>query len=126
VERVSVGVSISTKSWPGLVAGGFVELERQRCALPQHRQRRRVDLHVAGGDLGVGVAVRTDLDDPGHRDAELRTQAVRRGQHVTFAEHHLRHAGRVPQIDEDDAAVVTSAGHPAGQRDRLSGVGGPQ
>ena len=73
----------------GLLAGWLVELERQRRALPQHRQRGGVDLDLAGGDLGVGVALRADLDHPLDGDAELRTQPVRLGQHVGVAEHHL-------------------------------------
>ena len=111
---------------PRLFACGLVELERQRRALPQHGQRRGVDLDVAGGDFGIGVALGPDLDDTVDRDAELGAQPVRLGQHVTLAEHHLRHAGCVAQIDEDDAAVVAATRHPAGEGHLLPGIGGPQ
>ena len=77
---------------PGLLACLLVELERQRSALPQHGQRRRIDFDLARGDFGVGVALRPDLDDTFNGDAELRTQPVRVRQHVGIAEHHLRYA----------------------------------
>ena len=111
---------------PRFLAGGLVELERQRRALAQHRQRRRVDLDVAGRDVGVGVALGPDLDDALDGDAELGAQPVRLLEHVGLAEHHLRDARGVAQIDEDDTAVVTPARHPSGQRHLLTGVGGPQ
>ena len=53
------------------LAGLFVELERQRRALPQHRQRRGVYLDFTGGDLGVGIALGADLDDAVDGDAAL-------------------------------------------------------
>ena len=76
---------------PQLLARRLVELERQRRALAEDGQRRGVDLDVAGGDLGVGVAFRADLDDAGDRDAELSAQPVRLRQYASaLAEHHLR------------------------------------
>ncbi|GAB1512849.1 hypothetical protein JCM33774_48910 [Actinophytocola sp. KF-1] len=42
--------------------------------------------------------------------------------HLTLAEHDLRDAGRVAEIDEDDPTVIAPAGNPAAQRDGLSGV----
>ena len=51
-------------------------------------------------------------------DAELVAQRVR----VLLAEDHLHHAGGVPEIDEDDPAVVAAAGHPPGERHRRAGV----
>jgi hypothetical protein len=111
---------------PHFLARGLVELERQCRALTEHGQRRGVDLDVAGGDLGVGVALGPESRRRPDRDTELGAQPVRLGQHVSAAEHDLCHAGGVAQIDEDDAAVVAASSHPAGQRHRLTGVGRPQ
>ena len=77
------------------------------------------------GDLRVGVALGSDLDDALDRDAELGAQPVRGLQHVGLAEHHLRHPGGIAQVDEDHAAVVAAAGDPTGQRHLLTGIGGP-
>ena len=62
---------------PRLLPRGLVELERQWRALAQHRQRRRVDLDVTGGDVGVGVALGAGLDDALDGDAELGPQPMR-------------------------------------------------
>ena len=110
----------------GFLTGGLVELERQGRALPQHRQRRGIDLDLAGSDLRVGVALRADLDHTLDGDAELRTQPVRLGEDAGVAEHHLGGAGRIAQVDEDHATVVTAPRHPPGQGDPLPGVGGTQ
>jgi hypothetical protein len=108
-----------------LFARRLVELEGQRCALPQHGQGRRVHLDVAGGDLGVRIALRSDLDDASDGDAELGTQSVRGLENVGLAEHHLRHPGGVAKVDEDHAAVIATTGDPTGQRHRLACIGGP-
>ena len=68
------------------------------------------------------IAGRLALD----RDAKFGAQPVRLRQHVGGAEHDLCNAGRIPQIDEDDAAVVAAASHPTGQDHLLPGVATPQ
>ena len=111
---------------PDLLACGLVELERERCTLPQHSQRRRVDFDLAGGDLRVGVTFRTDLDDTLDCHAELGAQAMGLSQHVVGAKHHLGNPCGVAQVDEDHPAVVAPTRDPPGQRHLLTGVGGPQ
>jgi len=101
-------------------------LERQRSAFAQHRQLDGVDLDVAGGDVGVGVAFGPRLDDAFDRHAELRPKAVRLLEHHCVAEHHLRDTRRIAQIDEDDSTVVTTPRHPSGKCDRLIHISGPQ
>ena len=161
MDRVSVGVSISTK--PSLVqhvAGRAVDLAaqpegrgragaaqvevavREPHLLPhldvlvdRERQRRggaehldaavggRDDLDLAGGQVGVLVALGAGGDLAGDLQAVLRAQVVR---DRLVADHHLHDAGRLAQVDEGDAAVVAPAGHPAGEGDGLSDVLGAQ
>ena len=66
------------------------------------------------------------ISTPRDQHAELGPQPVRLLQDVGIAEHHLGVSGSVPQVDEDDAAVVTPTRHPSCQRHRLAGIGGPQ
>jgi hypothetical protein len=47
-------------------------------------------------------------------------------QHVLGAENHLRHPGRVAQVDEDHSAVVAPTGNPSGKGYLLARVGGAQ
>jgi hypothetical protein len=42
---------------------------------------------------------------------------------LLLADHHLCVAGGVAEVEEDDPAVVTAAGDPAGESDRGTGVG---
>ena len=56
---------------PGFLACRLIELEGQGGALPQHRQRYRVDLDVAGRDIRIGIALGADLHDTGDGEAEL-------------------------------------------------------
>src|SRR5690606_28072431 len=51
--------------------------------------------------------------------AVLRAQVV---GVLLLPEHHLHDARGVAQVDEDHAAVVPAAGHPAGECDALPGV----
>ena len=85
------------------------------------------DLDLAGGQVGVRVALGPPAHLAGHLDAVLVAQVVRLalGEDLV-AEHHLDDAGRVPQVDEGHAAVIAPAGHPPGQGDGLSGVLGTQ
>ena len=113
---------------PDLLAhlGVLVDRERQRRRLRQHGEPGGGDLDRAGRQLGVLVAL-----GPGHdlaRDlhAELRPQPVRPLGHLTLAEHHLRGAGRVAQVDEDHAAVIATPRHPPGEGHGLSGVLGTE
>ncbi len=105
---------------PDVVAGGHlvVHRQRQRRRLGEHVQLGRGHLDLAGGQLRVLVA----LGPAGHLADDLDAVLVAQRVRVLLAEHHLDHAGAVPQVDEDDPAVVAPAGHPPGQRHRAAGV----
>ncbi len=79
------------------------------------------DLDLTGGDVGILVAFRPNPDCTGHLDAVLRTEVV--GQ-LVLADHDLDDAGGIPQVQEDNTAVVAAAGHPARQDDILLSVVG--
>ena len=86
----------------------------------------RDDLDLAGGQVGVDVALlaRGDLADD--LDDVLAAQLVGRpGQHLV-ARHDLHDTARVAQVDERHTAVVTPLRHPPGEGDGLAGVGGTQ
>src|SRR5699024_1616247 len=70
--------------------------------------------------------LRAGLDDAGDADAVLAAQVVRPLGDLALAEHDLRQAGTVAEVDEDDAAMVTAAGHPSGEGDGLSGLVGAE
>jgi hypothetical protein len=113
---------------PNLLAdlGVLVQRERQRRGLGEHGQLGGRHLDLAGRQVRVLVARRAPehlADDP---HAELGAQPVRPLGHLALAEHHLRRARRVPQVDEDHSAVITTPGHPPGEGDGLSGVLGSQ
>ena len=97
----------------------LVELERQRrrarddaerCHLDLDRARRQVRVDgvgCAGDDLALG------LED--ELVADLLRELCRLGR-MLGVDHELGDPGAVAEVDEDEPAVVTAAGRPAGQR----------
>ena len=85
------------------------------------------DLDLAGGQVGVGVALGPPADLAGHLDDVLVAQVVRLALGEDLVpDHHLGDPGRVAQVEERHAAVIAPTGHPPGQRDGLSGGVGTQ
>src|SRR5690606_6164710 len=89
------------------------------------------DLDLAGGDVGVdqlGLAPPPGAADGDHAfGAQLLGLLVRfRRAALTGREPQLDPAAAVPQVDEQQPAVVPRAGHPPGQDHLLAGVGGAQ
>ena len=105
----------------------LVDLEGQRRALVEHLDALGDDLDVAGGQVGVGVALGAqphladDLDDV----LVAQVVGVALGEHLV-AHDHLRDAGAVPEIEEGHSAVIAPTGNPARERDGLAGVVGTQ
>jgi len=58
-------------------------------------------------------------------ESELLSPAVRLLAPL-FIEHHLRDAAAVPQVDEDEAAKIAAAMHPAHQHGASAHVRRPQ
>jgi hypothetical protein len=61
-----------------------------------------------------------------HRDAVLMTQSVGAISQILIGvliDHYLGEAVAVAQIDEEDAAVVSTTMNPSVQNDRATGVG---
>ena len=105
----------------------LVHLERQRGRGAQHLDLGDVDLDLAGRQGGVLVARRAPAYGADDLDAVLVAQLVRAGGvEDLVADDHLDHARGVPQVDEGDPTVVASAGHPAGEGDGGSGLGGAE
>ena len=158
VERVSVGVSISTKSWPSSTSRAalltllrrrsaalgaaaaqvevavlepdllphvdvVVDRERQRRGRVQHLDLVGDDLDLAGGQVGVRVALGTGADLAGDLDAVLAAQAVRHG---LVADDDLDQAAGLAQVEEGHAPVIAASGHPPGEGDGLADVLGAQ
>src|SRR5207244_13148283 len=94
--------------------------ERQRVGRTEHLDLVRHDLDLAGGQLGVLVPGRTGAHRPGHHNAEFGPEIMSHG--FLTAPHHLHDAAGVPEVDEDNAAVVPAPRHPAGQHHVLTGV----
>jgi hypothetical protein len=94
-----------------------VDRERRRRRLRQRLGFDDLELDLAGGELRVDVALLAAHDAPARRDDVLGAQAL--GQRVRIRgglgmEDELQEPGAVAQVDEDQAAVVTTAVHPAG------------
>jgi hypothetical protein len=103
---------------PRLFLDLFVELERDRLRAVQHLDLAREQFDLPGRQVGVGRAGRPRP----HRARDLQhpfvAYALGLGEHRRRVgiEDHLQQAVAIAQVDEDDAAVVAPAVHPAGHR----------
>ena len=108
---------------------GLVEREGQGLRLVQDAQTPGRHLDLARGEVGVHGARRPPLDRPLHRQDELHPDPSRDlvGRGVDGGvEHELRHPVAVPEVHEDEAAVIAAPGRPPHQGDRPAGVAGAQ
>ncbi|OIQ79435.1 hypothetical protein GALL_388340 [mine drainage metagenome] len=99
-----------------------VELERQRRRRVQHLQRVAQHLDAPRRQRGVLGAGRARAHRACDLHAEFVAQRFGQREHVgaVGVADHLHQAFAVAQIDEDHAAVVAPALHPAAQADGLS------
>jgi hypothetical protein len=102
-----------------------VDRERQRFAARQDDGALGADFDLAGRQIGIhrrGVA-RQDralhLDDPfgAHRVENLLGRRV-----IVRLRHHLRHAAAIPQVEEQNAAVIAALLHPGLQENSRTDV----
>ncbi len=82
----------------------------------------RKHLDLAGDEVRIGAAFGAQPHQPGDADHELVAQRFRDGERAGAIriEDDLHEAFAIPQVDEDDPAVVAATVHPAHQRDRRS------
>ena len=98
-----------------LQSGGY--LERQRIGLGKHLDAFGNDLDLAGGQMIVLIAVRTQADFAYNLNHKLGTQ---RTCHVLVINDNLHQTGIVAKIDEGHAAVVATTINPTGERHLLT------
>ncbi len=112
-----------------LVHPVVVELEREHGRGREHLQPLDVHLDAPRVQARVDGLGGAGADDPLGLHDELRPQRMRDGvggRLLVGVEDELHEAGLVAQVDEDEAAVVAAAGHPARQRDARALVAGAQ
>ncbi len=109
----------------GLLADrrAVVDRERQWCGDGEHLEVVRHHLDLARGEVGVLVALRALVHRAGDLDAVLVAQRMGYG---SVMDDHLGDAAGIAQVEERDAAMVTTGRYPAGQRDGRTGVGCPE
>src|SRR4051812_10239967 len=103
-----------------------VDRERRGLALAQDLDVCGDHLHLAGRQVGGGVALGPLAHLAVDADAPLAAQCMGMLGRRALAEDDLHDAAGVPQVDEDDAAVVAPARDPPRQGDRRARVLAPQ
>ena len=96
--------------------------ERRRLCLVQDADLTCDDLHFAGGQLRVDGVGRAGTHLAGDTHDVLGPQPLRRPEQ-RVVDHDLREAAAITDIDEQHAAQIAHAMHPAKQRDFLSDIG---
>ena len=111
------------------VASVFVDLERRSLGARQDLQTAAHYLDITGGQVGVGRALFTSAHLAVDLDAELAPKLL--GERVALGrlgrvENDLNDSGHVPQVDEDQSAVVAARVHPSAEGHTLAFVVAPQ
>ena len=104
-----------------------IDRERQRSRRAEHLERADRDLDLPSRHVGIHSVGRTGLDYAADRHAELVAQLVSSQFVDQFLTNHALHdARRVPQVDEDHAAVIAAGVHPTGEPDSGTNLGRAQ
>ena len=107
---------------PGFRAEAF-DRERRRIGFGQHLGFSHVNLELTGRELGVDGLRFPGHDLAGDRDHVLRTQPVAEVEGAPGfigVEYELDEPGPVPQVDEDQTAVIPAPVNPARDPHRLA------
>jgi hypothetical protein len=111
-----VRIDLPTRHLQGQYVGGGL-----------HRDVARKKLHFAGRQTRVHRPGLAEHHLAGHRDAAFHAQRIGGGKRRrAVGKHDLGQAVMVAQIDEQQAAMVALAVHPAGQACLAAGIGGAQ
>ena len=108
---------------------GIVDVERRRLRLVEDLDAGRLDLDLAGRELrvlGARQALRDGPDDGHHELGPHEAARLVGGRCIGPVDDHLGDPVPVPEVEEDQAALVAPAVHPAGQSDLAPGVGRAQ
>ena len=107
----------------------LADLERQRLGARDDRQHVDLDLDFAGRKVRVDGSGCAQHDLAFRLQDELAPDLVRERGRVGGAlgvDHELHLPGEVPEVDEDEPAVVATRVGPAGDLDALACVGGTE
>jgi len=102
-----------------------VEREGRRGRLVEDRALVHDHVDLARGQIGIGSVFGALAHETGNLDGPLGTHPLAQLEAILGGigiENDLRNARTVAQIDEDETAVVTPAGNPAGKRHRLADI----
>ena len=98
-----------------------MEWERRRRV--QHLEFLDGYLDLAGSEFRILVALRALFDDTLDTDAVLIAKVVGTSLlEELVADHHLRSAGCIAQVNEGDASMISTLGHPTSEYNFLANV----
>src|SRR4029079_17286391 len=97
----------------------LVDRERRGLGVVEKRYLRAVDLDLAGLQLRVDGFLRARFDAADHADDELGAQPLGLGLERFAVHDHLRDAVAVAHVEEQHAAEIAHAVHPAKEHDVL-------
>ncbi len=127
LHAVAPQVEVAELEAERLVGLDALERDRRRLRRVEHLEPRRGNLDLSGGQLGVDGSLRAVPHDAVGLDHVLAAQLVRvRSVRRVGVDDDLHDPGGVADVEEHDAAVVTTARHPAAHADLLADVLGAQ
>ncbi len=101
--------------------------ERRRLGFRENMKLGRVDLNIAGRELGIMRSGGTVVDCPLHRDHELRASPLSLDQHRWVEglriDHNLGDAVAVAQVQKEQTAEISISVDPAVEPDRGADIG---